>query len=140
MHTADHVALPSLPLLPQGVGARRPRVASVPAGHVYVRHCSPVGRANGIVRLRDPRPDGAPSTSQRWWPPVMLDPDWVGEHHDQFNLFHLHFGFDAQGPAALSGLVAALRRYGKPLIYTVHDTCATPVRPIRRRTWPHWTC
>lgn len=51
----------------------------------------------------------------------MLDPDRVTEHHDQFGLFPLHFGFGAQGPAALSGLVAALRGYGKPLIHTVHD-------------------
>ncbi|MFJ9078800.1 glycosyltransferase family 1 protein [Streptomyces sp. NPDC102278] len=69
----------------------------------------------------DPRPNGAPSTSQRWWPPVMLDPDWVSAHHEDFDVFHLHFGFDAQSPAQLSALVDALRRHGKPLVYTVHD-------------------
>lgn len=96
------------------------RVASVPAGHVYVRHCS-APRDDGVRRLTDPRPNGAPSTSQRWWPPVMLDPDWVNSHHEDFDVFHLHFGFDAQSPAQLSALVDALRRHGKPLVYTVHD-------------------
>ncbi|MFK8907544.1 glycosyltransferase family 1 protein [Streptomyces sp. YS-3] len=96
------------------------RVASVPAGHVYVRHCS-APEGDGVRRLADPRPNGAPSTSERWWPPVMLDPDWVSGHHKDFDVFHLHFGFDAQSPAQLSALVDALRRHGKPLVYTVHD-------------------
>ncbi|MET7756101.1 glycosyltransferase family 1 protein [Streptomyces sp. NPDC005389] len=51
----------------------------------------------------------------------MLDPDWVSSHHDDFDVFHLHFGFDAQSPAQLSALADALRRHGKPLVYTVHD-------------------
>lgn len=96
------------------------RVASVPAGHVYVRHCS-APEPDVVRRLRDPKPLGAPSTSQRWWPPVMLDPGWVRAHHEEFDVFHLHFGFDAQSPAQLSELVRALRRHAKPLIYTVHD-------------------
>ncbi|GHE58759.1 hypothetical protein GCM10018785_29960 [Streptomyces longispororuber] len=97
------------------------RVASVPAGHVYVRHCADERVAPDVVRLTDPRPNGAPSTSQRWWPPVMLDPGWVDAHHEDFDVFHLHFGFDAQGPRDLEALVAGLRRHGKPLVYTVHD-------------------
>ncbi|MER7982848.1 glycosyltransferase family 1 protein [Streptomyces sp. NPDC095817] len=43
------------------------------------------------------------------------------KHHEQFDVFHLHFGFDAQGPEKLHDLVDALRRHGKPLVYTVHD-------------------
>ncbi|MEU9233946.1 glycosyltransferase [Streptomyces subrutilus] len=105
---------------PPATPAREIRVASVPAGHVYVRHCS-APEPDGVRRLRDPRPNGAPSTSQRWWPPVMLDPDWVRSHRDDFDVFHLHFGFDAQSPAQLAQLVEALRRHGKPLVYTVHD-------------------
>ncbi|SBU96699.1 hypothetical protein YW3DRAFT_05845 [Streptomyces sp. MnatMP-M77] len=96
------------------------RVASVPANHVYVRHLSPP-EGDRVTRLPDPRPCGAPGGSQQWWPPVMLDPDWVDEHADSFDVFHLHFGFDAQTPAALSELLAVLRRNGKPLVYTVHD-------------------
>ncbi|MGC5363079.1 glycosyltransferase [Streptomyces sp. DT24] len=114
----SQTALPSLPARP---AAGPVRVASVPAGHVYVRHCAdPHGEAD-VVRLDDPRPNGAPSTSQRWWPPVMLDPAWVAEHHREFDVYHLHFGFDAQSPRQLSELVSALRRHGKPLVYTVHD-------------------
>lgn len=51
----------------------------------------------------------------------MLDPAWVDGHADDFDVFHLHFGFDAQDPDSLRALVEALRRAGKPLVYTVHD-------------------
>ncbi|MCS0638433.1 glycosyltransferase family 1 protein [Streptomyces sp. LP05-1] len=115
----DQVAPP--PLRQDAAHRGAVRVASVPAGHVYVRHCADPTGADRVVRLADPRPNGAPSTSQRWWPPVMLDPAWVDAHHREFDVFHLHFGFDAQGPAALGELVAALRRHGKPLVYTAHD-------------------
>ncbi|MDQ0701166.1 glycosyltransferase family 1 protein [Streptomyces sp. EN16] len=74
-----------------------------------------------MARLTDPRPCGAPSGSQQWWPPAMLDPGWVDEHPDTFDVFHLHFGFDAQPPSALRALIETLRRHGKPLVYTVHD-------------------
>ncbi|MFJ3439110.1 glycosyltransferase family 1 protein [Streptomyces cyaneofuscatus] len=100
--------------------ARPIRVASVPAGHVYVRHLSPPG-GDRVARLTDPRPCGAPSGSQQWWPPAMLDPGWVDAHADTFDVFHLHFGFDAQPPSALRALIETLRRHGKPLVYTVHD-------------------
>ncbi|MFJ4632943.1 glycosyltransferase family 1 protein [Streptomyces sp. NPDC088847] len=106
--------------LPSAGSAGPIRVASVPAGHVYVRHCS-AQEGDGVTRLADPRPNGAPSTSQRWWPPVMLDPDWVSAHHQDFDVFHLQFGFDAQSPAQLTALTDVLRRHGKPFVYTVHD-------------------
>ncbi len=104
-----------------GTGSQVLRVASVPAGHVYVQHLASPGGRWPVLRLTDPRPCGAPSRSQRWWPPVMLDPAWVGEHADDFDVFHLHFGFDAQTPQRLAELVDELRRRGKPLVYTVHD-------------------
>ncbi|MFC0223287.1 glycosyltransferase family 1 protein [Nocardioides zeicaulis] len=93
-------------------------VASVPSGHVYVRHIAPED-GSGPLRLPDPRPRGVAAASQQWWPPVMLEADWV-EQHD-FDVFHLHFGFDARTVAELEDLVAALRRRGKPLVLTVHD-------------------
>lgn len=113
------------------------RVASVPASHVYVRHISPIdsdvaqpggpaaaSRDGGVrvTRLADPDPDD-PSRSalQRWWPPVMLDAEWVRAHADEFDVFHLQFGFDARTPEQLRDLVDELRRAGKPLVYTVHD-------------------
>jgi hypothetical protein len=94
-------------------------VASVPSGHVYVRHLSPE-HGPAPHRLADPdparphRPAGA-----TWWPPVMLDPQWAASA--DFDVFHLHFGFDACDPGRLSELVDVLRARGKPLVFTVHD-------------------
>jgi hypothetical protein len=51
----------------------------------------------------------------------MLDPAWIRTHADEFDVFHLHFGFDAQTPQELADLVEELRRQAKPLVYTVHD-------------------
>lgn len=110
------------------------RVASVPTGHVYVRHLSPepgaethgtgdtdsAGHTVPLVhRLPDPLPRGAASDEQRWWPPRVLDPAWVREH--DFDLAHLHFGFDDRTPDELAAWVAALRETGRPLVFTVHD-------------------
>ncbi len=106
-------------MLPQN----RIRVASVPSGHVYIRHLDPVREgAPAALRLPDPDPDSPdnPATG-KWWPPVMLNPAWIDAHAGEFDVFHIHFGFDAQDPAALQESVTALRRHGKPLIYTVHD-------------------
>lgn len=100
--------------------ARVLRVASVPSNHVYVRH---IGSESvpGVVRLPDPRPAGAErSAASEWWPPRMLEPAWAHEH-DDFDVFHIHFGFDACEPAQLEELVRVLRRKGVPLVYTVHD-------------------
>jgi hypothetical protein len=96
-------------------------VASVPANHVYVRHLKPPHGDDGVRRLVDPRPCGAPSDQSVWWPPVMLDPQWIEQHHDTFDVFHIHFGFDAQSVENLTGVVRSLRAHGKPLVQTVHD-------------------
>jgi hypothetical protein len=96
------------------------RVASVPENHVYVRHIGdPEGR-DRVVRLPDPLPAGC-SDPGRWWPPVMLDPLWVTNNSEQFDVFHIHFGFDAVDPADLRRVVAQLKAMRKPLVYTVHD-------------------
>ena len=101
------------------------RVASVPAGHVYVRHLQPARKtttAPPFRTLRDPDPaDEARPAGAVWWPPAMLAPRWVQSHHREFDVFHVHFGFDAASPEQLEELVATLRHYDKPLIYTVHD-------------------
>jgi beta-1,4-mannosyltransferase len=95
------------------------RVLSVPAGHVYVHHLDDAS-IDEVVRLPDPalprRATGAP-----WWPPVALEARWVLEHAHEFDVFHVHFGFDARSPQQLTELVDALRRTGTPLVYTVHD-------------------
>ena len=108
--------------LTAGVGRRRSqlRVASVPSGHVYVRHLSPESGDRSVVRLPDPDPDQpATPAGAVWWPPVMLQPAWADAA--DYDLFHLHFGFDACAPAQLTELVATLRRRGKPFVFTVHD-------------------
>jgi hypothetical protein len=63
-------------------------------------------------------PDPLPG---QWWPPVILRPDWVAAHHQEFDLAHLHFGFDAVEPAELGRWVEELRRRDRPLVFTVHD-------------------
>ena len=96
------------------------RIASVPSGHVYVRHLSPEGGGGGVERLRDPDPDDPRrSAEQRWWPPVMLRPEWA-ETAD-IDVFHVQFGFDTCTPDGLRELVGVLRRRGIPLVITVHD-------------------
>lgn len=45
----------------------------------------------------------------------MLEPGWVSANHERFNVFHVHFGFDAVGPDALDAVVDELRSHRKPL-------------------------
>ncbi|MCC3281840.1 glycosyltransferase family 1 protein [Arthrobacter sp. zg-Y324] len=102
------------------------RVASVPSGHVYIRHLAPLPGAAGelpaVVRLPDPDPDSPDrAATEKWWPPVMLHAGWIEENASSFDVFHIHFGFDAQDPRDLQEAVSALKRHGKPLVYTVHD-------------------
>jgi glycosyltransferase involved in cell wall biosynthesis len=105
-------------------GARPLRVASVPAGHVYVSHIAPEEDLAGVrrvERLHDPDPEAPEHPAQaRWWPPAMLDPAWVRSHRD-FDLLHLQFGFDARPPEQLAEWAEALRETGRPFVYTVHD-------------------
>jgi Glycosyltransferase Family 4 len=113
----------STPSASAGNGAARTiRVASVPAGHVYVRHLDDPSGRDAVVRLADPVPSGeGPLLTGQWWPPVMLSPSWVRDHRDEFDVFHIQFGFDAQDAGNLAALTRALRSAGKPLVYTVHD-------------------
>lgn len=99
---------------------RTVRVASVPSSHVDVPHLDPSGSVPDVLRLADPRPDGSASQSA-WWPPVMLDPDWIDAHAGDFDVMHVHFGFDAITPQRLAEVVARLRAHAKPLMFTVHD-------------------
>jgi glycosyltransferase involved in cell wall biosynthesis len=99
------------------------RVASVPSSHVYIRHLDPLQQPADlprVARLADPDPaDPGRSAVSQWWPPVMLDPEWV--RANDFDVFHIQFGFDIRTPAQLQELVDALRETGRPLVYTVHD-------------------
>jgi hypothetical protein len=97
------------------------RIASIPAGHVYVRHLAHPDRPDGVVRLPDLAPADGRKVPGGWWPPVMLDAGWIERHHDTFDVFHVHFGFDAKTPDELRAVTAALDAAGVPLVVTVHD-------------------
>ena len=86
----------AVPASAGGTGTGSIRVASVPAGHVYVRHLSPPSGGDAVVRLADPVPREKTVLTGQWWPPVMLSPSWVLDHHDEFDVFHIQFGFDAK--------------------------------------------
>ncbi|MGO4358495.1 glycosyltransferase [Janibacter sp. RAF52] len=95
-------------------------VASVPGSHVYVRHIAHEGKPSGVRRLEDPDPQAPErSTQQQWWPPVMLDPAWLADA--DYDLLHVHFGFDARDPAQLDEALSVARRRGAPIVYTAHD-------------------
>ena len=102
------------------------RVASVPSSHVYVRHLSPVEPggpgAPRVTRLADPHPfEPGRSAVSQWWPPRMLDPEWVRSETTTFDIFHIQFGFVAVAPPDLRRLAKEVHAAGKPLVYTVHD-------------------
>lgn len=92
-------------------------VLSVPTDHVYVRHLAPLpgedAARNRVVRLKDPK--------DPWWPPPALDPGWLEMRTDEFDILHIHFGFDARSPVDLTEVVDVLRSARKPLVQTVHD-------------------
>ena len=97
------------------------RVASVPSSHVYVRHLGDPAGFDAVRRLADPQPADGRTVPGGWWPPLMLEPGWVSENRNRFEVFHVHFGFDAIAPEDLREVVGELKRHNKPLVYTVHD-------------------
>lgn len=96
-------------------------VASVPASHVYVRHLADPDGDDGVTRLSDVPPADGQLVPGGWWPPAMLDPAWVRANHERFEVFHVHFGFDAIPLERLAATCDALDEHGIPLVYTVHD-------------------
>lgn len=96
------------------------RVASVPAGHPYVRSLlDPLDASGRVVHLADPLPD--PAEPARWWPPVALDAAWLRAHADEVDLLHVHFGTESYPTDHLVAVVETLRDLRLPLVYTVHD-------------------
>ncbi|SNV24085.1 Uncharacterised protein [Rhodococcus rhodochrous] len=84
-----------------------------------------------MIRLTDPVPADGRKVPGGWWPPLMLEPGRVSDHHEEFDVFHIHFGFDAIGAEQLQDVVAELAEHDKPLVYTVHDL-RTPHHPTPR--------
>lgn len=92
-------------------------VASVPASHPYVQSVVDTSR---ITLLPDPVPLGATVPGQ-WWPPRLLDPEYLRRHVDAFDVLHVHFGFEAISVDALLEVVDVLGQRDVPLVLTVHD-------------------
>lgn len=101
--------------------SERIRVASIPAGNVYVRHLAHPDRTDGVERLPDVPPADGRRVPGGWWPPVMLDADWILANRHAFDIFHVHFGFDGKTATELEGAALALRAIGVPLVFTLHD-------------------
>jgi hypothetical protein len=97
------------------------RVASVPSSHVYVRHVGAPDGRDPVVRLADLAPAHGETVPGGWWPPVMLDAAWIAANAADFDVFHVHFGFDAKTPAELDAIGVALAAADVPLVVTVHD-------------------
>ncbi len=96
-------------------------VASIPENHPYVRHLSAPDGRPVVRRLPDPPPAADYPSPGQWWPPTMLEPGWVADRHDEFDVMHLHFGFDDAHPTALREWTGMLRTHRIPLVMTVHD-------------------
>lgn len=105
------------------LGVPEIRVASVPSQHLYVRHTDHIDPSeSSVTRLPDPHPtEPGRIAGSVWWPPRMYDPAWVADNLDDFDIFHVQFGFDAVAPSDLRRIAQLLRSAGKPLVYTAHD-------------------
>jgi hypothetical protein len=94
-------------------------VASIPADHVYVAHLADPAGADDVVRLPEPRRDGPAGAA--WWPSPLLSAEWVRTHADDFDVAHVHFGFDGVPDEQLARFTGALDATRRPLVFTVHD-------------------
>jgi hypothetical protein len=102
--------------LPGSTASSTVRIVSVPAAHPYVRSVT----ASSELEVRDdPRPPGAPHG--QWWPPVVLDPSWIGQHAADADILHIHFGTESFTPERLAATLEAARDAGWPVVFTVHD-------------------
>lgn len=46
---------------------------------------------------------------------------WIEDHAADFDVLHVHFGLESFSPGDLTDALAAARRHGRPVVYTVHD-------------------
>ncbi len=47
--------------------------------------------------------------------------DWIAAHAEDFDVLHVHFGLESFSPEQLADALAAARRHGRPVVYSVHD-------------------
>lgn len=92
------------------MSAEQLQVASVPATHVYVRRLD----HPDVVRVEDPSGDDLRT-------PCFLDPEWLEEHADGFDVFHVHFGVEFYDPERVDEVADVLDDRGVPLVFTCHD-------------------
>lgn len=90
------------------------RIVAIPLQHAYVHNV----RADGAGAW-EYVPHADPPTP--WFPPPRLDATWAQDHADEFDVMHVHFGFDAADPAALEDLADTLDANGRALVWTAHD-------------------
>lgn len=93
------------------------RVASIPASHPYVAAITDPQR---VSLLPDPIPIRVTVPGQ-WWPPRWLEPQYLLDRVNEFDVMHVHFGFDTTPTRELLDVCAILAAHGKPLVVTVHD-------------------
>lgn len=110
-------------------------VASIPAAHPYV--AAVVATGDDILLLDDPRPLEA-TTPGQWWPPRLLEPDYLRAHIDDIDVVHLHFGFDAATPDRLADVVSVLRESSTPSSSQC-TTCTIHTSPSSTCTGPSST-
>jgi beta-1,4-mannosyltransferase len=91
------------------------RVLHVPGDHGYVRHLQDDG-VPGVTVVPQPEAPGGP-----WAPSPAIEREWVLEHHDEFDVLHLHFGFESRTRRQLREWLDALHRNGVRVVFTVHD-------------------
>jgi beta-1,4-mannosyltransferase len=91
------------------------RVLHVPADHGYVAHLTDA-RVPGVALVEPPGVGGG-----GWRPSPALDPAWIAAHAGDFDVLHVHFGFEGRTPGRLRELAGALRDAGRALVLTVHD-------------------
>lgn len=88
----------------------------MPSQHPYVRA---IVDPSSVDLLPDPAVPGAPSG--QWWPPQAVTPAWIDAHAAEFDLLHVHFGLESFDADEIAAGLAAARRAGRPVVYTVHD-------------------
>ena len=91
------------------------RVLTIPGDHRYVRFA--IGTDAAAVTVV---PDRGPE-QHLWAPSPALGPDWLRQHRQQFDVVHLHFGFEGCSPDELATWARTLQSLHLPLVVTVHD-------------------
>ncbi|MCD5310516.1 glycosyltransferase family protein [Kineosporia babensis] len=85
----------------------RLKVLQIPGEHPYVRQVCP-----GRWRF---------ASSPLEVPSLALTPEWIGRHHHEFDLVHLHFGYEHLSADEMQVWIAQLGILQVPLVLTVHD-------------------